>query len=155
MLAPYSLVCGYPALPPLLLRPSSLSSFVDLLRVVLGDSGHLLFWLFAQILLMSAWGHVVLPSPWLELSLLLRVLFPPSLLLLGPRSLMCPRSVVVYRLCAELFPSPPFPSLCWLLLLLLPAAFCVLLVRAYQVLIEALAPLLAVGVVRLGALLAF
>ena len=98
-MAPYSLVYGYPALPPLLLRPFSLSSFVDVIRVVLGVSGPLLLWLFAQILLMSVWGLVVLPSPWLVLSLLLRVLLPLSLLSLGPRSLLCPRYAVVWRLC--------------------------------------------------------
>ena len=54
MLAPYSLVCGYPALPPLLLPPSSLSSFVDVLRVVLVVSGPLLLWRFAEVILMSA-----------------------------------------------------------------------------------------------------
>ena len=93
-------------------------------------------------------------SPWLVMSLLLRVLLPLSLMPLGPRSLMCPRSTVVWRLCVGLFPSPPFPSLYWLLLLLLLAAFCGLLMLASQVVNEALAPLLVVGVVRLSASLA-
>ena len=103
---------------------------------------------------MSAWGLVVLPSPWLVMSLMLRVLLSLSLLPLRPRSLPCPRSDVVWRLCAEMFPSPPFPSLCWLLLLLMHAAFCGLLALASQVVNEVLAPLMAVGVVRLGVLLA-